>query len=129
MARAASESGRRESCVNRANGKMNGTNWAGVMGLVSALAACAILAMSAFASPAGDAADSAMAGIRPEAIRAHMRFLADDLLEGRGTATRGHEIAARYMAAQFEKMELAPAGEKRNVFSGGAAAAGKTGRG
>ena len=95
---------------------MNGTNWAGVMGLVSALAACAILAMSAFASPAGDAADSAMAGIRPEAIRAHMRFLADDLLEGRGTATRGHEIAARYMAAQFEKMELAPAGENGTYF-------------
>ena len=102
--------------MNRANGKMNGTNWAGVMGLVSALAACAILAMSAFASPAGDAADSAMAGIRPEAIRAHMRFLADDLLEGRGTATRGHEIAARYMAAQFEKMELAPAGENGTYF-------------
>jgi len=40
------------------------------------------------------------------AIRAHMTFLADDMLEGRGTATRGHEIAARYVAAQFEGIGL-----------------------
>lgn len=40
------------------------------------------------------------------AIRAHMTFLADDMLEGRGTATRGHEIAARYVAAQFEALGL-----------------------
>jgi hypothetical protein len=46
----------------------------------------------------GDAADKAMAAIRPEAIRADMRFLADDLLEGRGTGTRGHEVAARFIA-------------------------------
>jgi peptidase M28-like protein len=95
---------------------MGGANWAGRMGLVSAIAACALLAMSALASPAEDAADGALAGIRPEAIRAHMRFLADDLLEGRGTATRGHEIAAKYMAAQFEKMGLAPAGENGTYF-------------
>ncbi len=95
---------------------MSGKNWAGMMGLVSALAASALLAMSTLASPGGDAADGAMAGIRPEAIRAHMRFLADDLLEGRGTATRGHEIAAKYMAAQFEKIGLEPAGEKGTYF-------------
>jgi hypothetical protein len=41
-----------------------------------------------------DAADETSAAIRPEALRADMRFLADDLLEGRGTGTRGHEIAA-----------------------------------
>lgn len=40
------------------------------------------------------------------AIRAHMTFLADDLLEGRGTATRGHELAARYVGAQFEALGL-----------------------
>lgn len=46
--------------------------------------------------------------IRPAAIRAHMAFLADDLLEGRGTGTRGFEIAARYVAAQFEAIGLEP---------------------
>ena len=38
---------------------------------------------------------------RPEAIRAHMELLASDLLEGRGTATRGYRIAAEYVAAQL----------------------------
>ncbi len=45
---------------------------------------------------------------RPEAIRAHMTFLASDLLEGRGTATRGHRIAAEYVAAQYELAGLQP---------------------
>jgi Zn-dependent M28 family amino/carboxypeptidase len=44
-------------------------------------------------------------------IRAHMEFLADDLLEGRGTGTRGYELAANYVRAQFEQMGLEPAGE------------------
>jgi Peptidase family M28/PA domain len=64
----------------------------------------------------GDAAEAAMATIRPEAIRADMRFLADDLLEGRGTATRGHEIAAKFMAAKFEALGLEPAGENGTYF-------------
>lgn len=49
-----------------------------------------------------------MAQIRPAALRAHMSFLADDLLEGRGTATRGYEIAAKYVAAQFAAAGLEP---------------------
>lgn len=63
-----------------------------------------------------DPADDASQAIRPEAIRAHMRFLADDLLEGRATGTRGHEIAARYMASEFEAMGLEPAGDNRTYF-------------
>lgn len=47
--------------------------------------------------------------VRPELIRSHMRFLADDLLEGRGTGTRGFQIAAAYVAAQFEALGLEPA--------------------
>ena len=33
-----------------------------------------------------------------ERIKAHVTFFADDLLEGREAGTRGHEIAARYIA-------------------------------
>ena len=62
------------------------------------------------------APDAAMATIRPEAIRADMRFLADDLLEGRGTATRGFDIAAKFMATQFEGMGLQPAGDNGTYF-------------
>jgi hypothetical protein len=64
----------------------------------------------------GDAADDAMAAIRPEAIRADMRFLADDLLEGRRAGTRGHEIAAKFVASQFETMGLEPMGENGTYF-------------
>jgi hypothetical protein len=54
--------------------------------------------------------------ITPEGLRSHVRFLSDDLLEGRGTGTRGHEIAARYSAAQFEGMGLKPGGENGTYF-------------
>ena len=37
----------------------------------------------------------------PQAVRAHVTFLADDLLEGRDTGSRGYDIAANYVAAQF----------------------------
>lgn len=46
---------------------------------------------------------------RAEAIRAHMQFLASDVLEGRGTGTRGYRIAAEYVAAQYRLMGLEPA--------------------
>ncbi|HET7107528.1 MAG TPA: M28 family metallopeptidase [Candidatus Acidoferrum sp.] len=58
-----------------------------------------------------DPSDAAMESIRPEAIRAHMNFLADDLIEGRGAISRGYEISARYMATEFESMGLSPAGD------------------
>src|SRR5580692_12947772 len=61
-------------------------------------------------SPIPPDAKGAMEELRKEPFRAHMAFLADDLLEGRGTGKRGHEIAARYVAAQFEAMGLKPAG-------------------
>jgi hypothetical protein len=51
-----------------------------------------------------------LAQIRPETIRAHMEFLADDLLEGRGTGSRGYDIAARYVATQLAAVGLQPAG-------------------
>lgn len=44
-------------------------------------------------------------------VEAHTRFLADDLLEGRGTGTRGYALAAKYVAAQFARIGLAPAGD------------------
>jgi Zn-dependent M28 family amino/carboxypeptidase len=54
---------------------------------------------------------AAMQGIDPERIRAHVRFLADDLLEGRGTGARGGDVAALYIATQFALDGLKPAGD------------------
>ena len=45
-----------------------------------------------------------------------MAFLADDLLEGRGTGTRGYQLAANYVRAQFEEMGLKPAGVNGTYF-------------
>jgi hypothetical protein len=67
-------------------------------------------------SPIPPDAKTAMQELQKEPFRAHMAFLADDLLEGRGTGKRGHEIAARYVAAQFEALGLEPAGDAGTYF-------------
>ena len=58
----------------------------------------------------------AIGELRKEPFRAHMAYLADDLLEGRGTGTRGHEVAARYVGAQFEALGLTPAGDNGTFY-------------
>ena len=47
--------------------------------------------------------------IGPSALRAQVSFLASDALEGRGTPSRGLDIAAEYIAAQFRRAGLEPA--------------------
>ena len=44
----------------------------------------------------------ALRGIRPEALRADLEFLADDALEGRATGSRGYDLAAKYVRARFQ---------------------------
>ncbi len=77
-----------------------------------ALAAMTALLLPA-ALPAQNAADPVFT---PAAMRAHVEFLADDLLKGRDTGSEGHEIAARYVASQFDGLGLKPAGEKGGWF-------------
>ena len=50
------------------------------------------------------------------AVRAHVEFLADDRLEGRDTGSRGHEIAAAYVASRFREIGLQPAGPGGSWF-------------
>ncbi len=64
-----------------------------------------------FGSHLPPAAINAMQSIRPENIETHVRFLSDDLLEGRGTGQRGGDVAAKYIAAQFALYGLKPAGD------------------
>src|SRR5262245_23749649 len=49
-------------------------------------------------------------------IEAHVRFLADDLLEGRAAGTRGYDLAALYVESQFRALGLEPAGEDGTYF-------------
>jgi len=59
---------------------------------------------------------AAEATIDAEKIRAHVRFLADDLLEGRGPGLRGSELAAKYIATQFALAGLKPGGDDGSYF-------------
>lgn len=54
--------------------------------------------------------------VNENALRAHIKFLSDDLLEGRGPGARGGELAAKYIAAQFEALGLKGAGERGSFF-------------
>ena len=45
------------------------------------------------------------------ALKADVSFLASDALEGRGTPSRGLDIAAEYIAAEFRRAGLEPAGD------------------
>lgn len=49
-------------------------------------------------------------------FKAHVTFLADDLLEGREAGTRGHEIAARYIASEFAQIGVKPSGSAGSYF-------------
>lgn len=54
--------------------------------------------------------------INSEFIKAHVRFLASDSLEGRGTGTLGEIRAANYIASQFLVMGLEPKGKDGSYF-------------
>jgi hypothetical protein len=51
---------------------------------------------------------SAAKHISAEALRAHVRFLASDALEGRAPGTAGDAKAQQYLVAQFQKLGLEP---------------------
>ena len=54
--------------------------------------------------------------LNEQAMRAHIKFLSSDLLEGRGTGARGGELAASYIAAQMEALGLKGAGKNGSFF-------------
>src|SRR5277367_1584747 len=83
--------------------------------VISSLSAAQVARKSS-AAPAVSArlpstAIAAMQRINPERVRAHVRYLSHDLLEGRGTGARGGDIAAEYIGTQFALAGLKPAGD------------------
>jgi len=90
-----------------------------VLGL-SVFGVAAMIAQAARSGPQGAAGSKVAAipgpDINPENIRAHVKFLASDLLEGRGTGQRGGDIAAEYIATQFSLYGLKPAGDNNSFF-------------
>jgi Zn-dependent M28 family amino/carboxypeptidase len=76
------------------------------LALALALTALPLAAHDVYTLPAG--ADDAAKAIDAEMIRGHVAFLSDDLLEGRGPATRGDELARLYIASQLQALRIAP---------------------
>jgi len=65
---------------------------------------------------AGNPADRVARAVDSNSLRAHFEFLADDALEGRRPGTRGAELTARYLAAQFRRLGLQPAGDSGTFY-------------
>lgn len=63
---------------------------------------------AAFTLPGGD---DPLTHITADSLRGHLSFLASDLLEGRGTPSRGLDLAAEYIASEFRRSGLEPAGD------------------
>jgi hypothetical protein len=54
---------------------------------------------------------STMDRISAQSLRGHLSFISSDLLEGRATPSRGLDVAAEYIAAQFRRAGLEPVGD------------------
>ena len=59
--------------------------------------------------PSPEAVGKLDGAIKPNRIRAHLKMLSDDMMEGRAPGSRGGELAAKYIASQFEAAGLMPA--------------------
>ena len=59
---------------------------------------------------------TALRNVQSERIRADVKYLASDALEGRGTGTRGGDLAADYIAQQFKTAGVEPAGDNGSYF-------------
>lgn len=83
----------------------------------SLLVAVSLLSIAGSLSAQGISPATRLArSISQDAYRAHLQFLADDALEGRAPATRGGDLAAKYIAAQFQRLGLEPAGDSGTYF-------------
>lgn len=79
----------------------------------SAFVVVALLASLSFAGQRGlsKAEQAAVGEISEDSLKGNLWFISSDLLEGRNTPSKGLDLAATYIAAQFQKAGLEPAGD------------------
>lgn len=82
----------------------------------SCAAVVALVALPLTAQQRGTPAARVSAAIRAEQIWGPLRFLSDDLLEGRASSSRGGDIAVQYIASQFMALGLEPGGDSGTYF-------------
>lgn len=98
------------------NQKLKLMRIAGVAATILGLSACATSGGDVASDTGADQVMAERALFSPERIRADVTFLADDLLRGRDTGSEGHRIAANYVAAEFARLGLKPAGENGGYY-------------
>jgi Zn-dependent M28 family amino/carboxypeptidase len=76
-----------------------------------------LMTLGAGGLPAQQTAGAGAAdALRADVLRGHLEFLADDALEGRAPGTRGGELAQKYIASQFRRLGLVPAGDSGTYY-------------
>jgi Peptidase family M28/PA domain len=76
------------------------------------LTAClALLPLVGAAQAIPKKVDKALRQVRPEHIKAHIQYLADDRLLGRKPGTPGYQLAVEYVTGQLRQFGVEPAGE------------------
>jgi hypothetical protein len=79
----------------------------------SLIAYLLLLTMSAFSQgpDLSPAIRKAIDAVDTSALKAHIAYLADDILRGRKPGTPGYQMAVDYVIAEYKKLGLKPAGE------------------
>jgi hypothetical protein len=84
---------------------------------LTALALCVFVSLAALAQTPARKTEvperwrAALEQVSADDMRGHLSFISSDALEGRKTPSRGLDIAAEYIAAQFRRAGLEPAGD------------------
>src|SRR6478672_5565844 len=97
-------------------GRHSGMTMHRVAILLASCFALAPLSLHSQQQTATSAGAAVARAVDSNVMRAHLGFLADDALEGRRPGTRGGELAAKYIAAQFQRLGLEPAGDSGTYY-------------
>ena len=84
--------------------------------LVLVLAVLAACARASTIAPAGTSAGATSADITEADLRRRLFLIADDSMMGRETGSEGAYKATEYIASEFRRLGLEPAGESGSYF-------------
>ncbi|MGA7161547.1 MAG: M28 family peptidase [Bacteroidota bacterium] len=81
------------------------------MKITGLMVGCLLISLVSVQAQMTEDEEQAFAVINSHVFQSHLKFLADDLLEGRAPATRGDAVTQKYLVSQFQLLDLEPGGE------------------